>query len=103
MANGMAPVVAWALGRISFACIGFCKRLIATRSHALLLAEPHVSHSFFVERPAAKVDHERNHEQVNGSTNQSIHVLFSNGILSRCSRAGNPARISSSVYPHITL
>jgi hypothetical protein len=92
MTNGMAPVVAWTLGRINFAYIGFCKRRITTGSHALLLAEPHVSHSFCVERPAANVDHERDHEQVNDPTNQSIHVLFSKGILSKCTAPG-PARL----------
>lgn len=80
--HGMAPVVAWNLDRISFACIGLCKRLVTTGSHALLLVEPHISHSFRVERPAANVDHERDHEQVDDPACQGIHVLFSRGILS---------------------
>lgn len=82
--HGMAPVVAWNLDRISFACIGLCKRLATTGSHALLLVEPHVSHSFRVERPAANVDRERDQEQINDPTSQYIHLTFSKDIWAMC-------------------
>ena len=44
-------------------------------SYATLLVKPYVGYGIFVKRPATPVDHERDHEKINGSTNQFVHVL----------------------------
>ena len=55
--------------------------MVIVHSQATLLAEPHVGYGIFIKRPATRVDHERDHEQVNDPMNQSIHVLSLKGIL----------------------
>ena len=73
MADSMAPVIAWGFVQISLN-IRPCWGVIATDRHTALLVKPHIGHGFFIERPAARVDHERDHEEVNGSANQAVHV-----------------------------
>jgi len=50
--------------------------MVIVHSLAILLAEPYVSYSLLVKRPAASVDHERDHEKVNGLANQFVHIFL---------------------------
>lgn len=55
---------------------------------AMLLAEPHVSYSLLVKRPATSVDHERDHEKINGSMNDSVHFFVLKNIVPKRNRSG---------------
>lgn len=79
MDGGMAPMIACALQGAGLDIIGFSRRVADIHRHAALLAKPHVGHSFLVERPAARIDHERDHKKVNGTTNQAVHVRSLSG------------------------
>ncbi|MBI4936885.1 MAG: hypothetical protein HY846_01450 [Nitrosomonadales bacterium] len=79
MDGSMAPMIAWAFQRAALDSEGFNLRAAGIHRHAALLAKPHVGHSFFVEHPAARINHERDHEKVNGTTSQAIHARSLNG------------------------
>ena len=84
MADSMAPVIAWTLlWRNSMGNIRLCQRVTNIHSHTALLVEPHIGHCFLVERPAARIDHKRDHDEVNDSANLAVHVRSLSGSVSK--------------------
>ena len=42
-------------------------------NQATLLIEPDIGNRFFIERPASRIAHEREHQEVNGQTKSFFH------------------------------
>lgn len=77
MPDGMAPVITWGFrGNTCFYSLEVRLRVVIIYNQTTLLVKPHVSYGFLVKRPAARIDHERDHEKIYGSTNHSAHFVL---------------------------
>jgi len=88
MVHGVAPMVAHNPLDVGFSLAGLRSSRGIVSLGRLRRFQERVGHGLAVERPAASVDHECDHEKINGSTNHPAHFFMLTGIVPKRNRAG---------------